>query len=198
MTAGCTTSAGFGCRPIFLIGYMGCGKTTLGRAVARVADVEFIDLDLYIENRFRRNVGDIFTEYGEAGFRRIERNMLREVGEFSNVLVACGGGTPCFFDNMEYMNSRGVTVFLQASMPRLCDRLYKGRRKRPLIAGMSDSEIAAFAESALKQRMPFYSQASLVFGSDELECREEIDRSVRRFINILGLPLRRIPAGDLI
>lgn len=178
--------------PVFLIGYMGCGKTTLGRAVAKVADVEFIDLDLYIENRFRRPVKDIFAERGEDGFRIIERNMLHEVAEFENVIVACGGGTPCFFDNMEYMNSRGLTVLLEASPDCLHRRLCKGKAKRPLIAGMSDDEIAAFTRRSLESRMAFYSQSRMVFPSDLLENRAEIDVSVGRFISLTGLPLRSV------
>ncbi|MDE7124937.1 MAG: shikimate kinase [Muribaculaceae bacterium] len=175
---------------MFLVGYMGCGKTTLGRAVARIADVDFIDLDHYIENRFRRSVRDIFAERGEDAFRIIERNMLREVGEFENVIVACGGGTPCFFNNMEYMNARGTTVFLNASMQRLHERLCKGRHKRPLIASFSDDRIAEYADAALRQRLPYYMQAAICFNSDELECRQEIDNSVEKFVTLLHLPLR--------
>lgn len=181
------------CAPVFLIGYMGCGKTTLGRAVARVAAVDFIDLDLYIENRFRRPVRDIFAERGEDGFRLIERNMLHEVAEFENVIVACGGGTPCFFDNMDYMNSRGTTVLLEASPERLQERLCRGRARRPLIAAMTDGEIAEFTRDALLRRMPFYSKAKYTFMSDELENRSEIAGSVERFIALTRLPLRQSP-----
>ena len=116
-------------QPIFLIGYMGCGKSTLGRNVSRLTGVEFIDLDSYIEGRYHSSVRDIFAEKGEEGFRDIERRMLHEVAEFENVIVACGGGTPCFFDNMDYMNSKGTTVFLNTSLPKLHTRLMRGRHK---------------------------------------------------------------------
>ena len=82
--------------PIFLIGYMGTGKSTLGRAVARLGDIRFIDLDHYIEGRFHRSVSQLFEERGEDGFRKVEQAMLHEVGEFEDVIIACGGGTPCF------------------------------------------------------------------------------------------------------
>ena len=89
--------------PIFLIGYMAAGKTTLGRYAAREMRRDFIDLDKYIEARYRKSIADIFASDGEMRFREIERNMLHEVAEFDDVLVATGGGTPCFFDNMAYI-----------------------------------------------------------------------------------------------
>lgn len=96
---------------IFLTGYMGAGKTTLGKAFARQMDIPFVDLDWYIEERFHKTVGELFTERGETGFRELERNMLHEVAEFENVVISTGGGAPCFFDNMDFMNRTGKTVF---------------------------------------------------------------------------------------
>ncbi len=82
-------------KPIFLIGYMGCGKSTLGRALANATGLEFIDLDHYIDQRFHATIAEIFAARGEDGFRRVEQAMLREVCEFSDVVIACGCGTPC-------------------------------------------------------------------------------------------------------
>ena len=108
-------------KPLFLVGYMAAGKTTLGRRAAQLLNVEFIDLDAYIESRYRKRVSDLFAERGEEGFRDIERRMLHEVAEFDNVLVATGGGTPCFFDNMEYMRhdlfGRFCTDVVQTLVP---------------------------------------------------------------------------------
>ena len=87
---------------IFLIGYMGSGKTTLGKAYARENELAFIDLDWYIEERMHQSISDLFAKQGEAGFRKLERKMLHEAGEFEDTVIACGGGTPCFFDNMVY------------------------------------------------------------------------------------------------
>lgn len=112
-------------RPIFLIGFMGCGKSTLGRALSKQTGIELIDLDHYIERRFHRSITDIFAIEGETRFRDLERRMLEETGEFENVVIACGGGTPCFGNNMEFMNSHGTTVYLEASEERLLDRLIK-------------------------------------------------------------------------
>ena len=91
---------------------MGAGKTTLGKAFAREMSLNFIDLDWFIEERFHKTVQQLFLERGEDGFRELERKMLHEVAEFEDVVVSTGGGTPCFFDNMEYMNDCGDTVFL--------------------------------------------------------------------------------------
>lgn len=98
---------------IILIGYMGAGKTTIGKALAQELGVPFYDLDWYIETRMRRTIKQIFDEKGEEGFRRIEHNMLHEVAEFENVVVSCGGGTPCFYDNIDYMNSQAQVVYLK-------------------------------------------------------------------------------------
>ena len=165
-------------QPIFLIGFMGSGKTTLARAMARKLDLEFIDLDLYIENRFRRSIRDIFAESGEDYFRRLEASMLREVGEFENVIVACGGGTPCFNDNMYYMNSRGTTVFLDASREVLHRRLMLGRHKRPLMAGKDSEGVFRGIDEGMAGRRPVYSLAKLPCCSDYLESRDQIDNSV--------------------
>ncbi|MCM1482808.1 MAG: shikimate kinase [Muribaculaceae bacterium] len=176
-------------RPIFLIGYMGSGKSTLGRALSMATGMQLIDLDTYIENRYRMNVSDIFRAYGEEVFRSRERTMLHEVADFEDVIVACGGGTPCFFDNMAHMNSHGTTVLLDASRACLFNRLKIGRRRRPLIAAMTDAELERHIASSLSARMPFYSMASASFPSDALEDATQIRESVRTFAQMFNLPL---------
>ncbi len=166
---------------IFLIGYMGAGKTTLGRALAAAIGVEFIDLDCYIEERFRKTVSQIFAEKGEEEFRNIERRMLHEVGEFENVIISTGGGTPCFFDNVEYMNAQGTTVFLDVPLERLFIRLSIARSKRPLIKDKNDDELRAFIGEQLQKRLPHYSKALHTFRADKLEDRTQIDMSVEAF-----------------
>lgn len=155
----------------------------MGRAVSRLSGITFIDLDQYIEGRYHSSVSDIFREKGEDGFRRLEQAMLHEVADFENVMVACGGGTPCFFDNMDYMNSRGTTIMLDAPLPVLHRRLSEGRAKRPLIAGKSDEELMGFITAALDARMPHYSKAMHRFQSDQLETRQQIHDTASRFIN---------------
>ena len=129
---------------IFLTGYMGAGKTTLGKAFARQMDIPFVDLDWYIEERFHKTVGELFTERGETGFRELERNMLHEVAEFENVVISTGGGAPCFFDNMDFMNRTGKTVFLDVHPDVLFRRLRVAKQQRPILQGKEDDELKAF------------------------------------------------------
>ena len=169
-------------RPIFLIGYMGSGKTTLGRALGRRLGLQFIDLDLYIESRYMRTISQLFAERGEDKFRSIEREMLHEVAEMEDIVVACGGGTPCYYDNIDYMNRCGTTVFLSASEDRLFARLSINRNKRPLIKDLDDQSLRIFIRENLALRMPHYSKASHSFCGDRLEDVMQISTSVEKFI----------------
>ena len=118
---------------VFLVGYMGAGKTTVGKELAKLAGLSFIDLDYYIEGRYHKAVSQIFAERGEEAFREIERNMLHEVAEFEDVLISTGGGAPCFFDNMEFMNASGTTVYLKVSVEELAKRLELCKHTRPVL-----------------------------------------------------------------
>lgn len=172
---------------IFLIGYMGAGKTTLGKAFAREMKVPFIDLDWYIEERFHKTIRELFTERGEDAFRELERNMLHEVGEFEDVIISTGGGTPCFFDNMEYMNEHGQTVFLDVDVDILFRRLRIAKQQRPILQGKNDDELRTFIVEALEKRAPFYSQARYRFDGGHLESRGQIAESVRQLRELLVL-----------
>lgn len=174
-------------KPIFLIGYMGSGKTTLGKELARAMNLSFIDLDIFIENRFHANVRDIFASRGEEGFRRIERNMLLEVAEFENVIVACGGGTPCFFDNIDVMNQKGLTIHLVVSEERLVLRLNLpgAKKKRPLIANKSIDEITQIVHNALCERNPFYQKAQINFDSTDIENAQTTKATALRLAKII-------------
>jgi len=168
-------------KPYFLIGYMGCGKSTLGRALAKHLHWDFVDLDKYIESRFMRTIPDLFKQMGEDGFRRIERNMLHEVAERNDVVVACGGGTPCHYDNMAYMNVCGTTVWLEASEQRLLSRLCIRKHRRPLLASLTDDEVLQQIRTLLPGRIQYYSQAKYTLPSDKLENVREIDDTVQLF-----------------
>lgn len=173
---------------ILLIGYMGAGKTTLGRALAAKLGLTFIDLDNYIEQRFCKSISQIFAEKGEEGFRDIERRMLHEVAEFEDVIISTGGGTPCFFDNIDFMNSQGTTVYLQVPVERLFIRLSIARKQRPLIKDKSDDELKAFIAEQLAKREPHYSKAQHTFEADKLEDKTQIDSSVKAFCQKFNLP----------
>lgn len=170
---------------IILIGYMGAGKTTVGKALAKDMGLMFYDLDWYIETRMHKTVAQIFEERGEEGFRVIEKNMLHEVAEFENVIISCGGGTPCFFDNMEYMNQQGDTVYLQASPEVLATHLKMGKGVRPLIAGKTEEELHQFIRESLDKREPFYSQAKHIVNVDLMDDFDKIHITVDKVKSLL-------------
>ena len=172
---------------IFLIGYMGAGKTTLGKAFAREMGLTFVDLDWYIEERFHKSIRQLFTERGEDGFRELEKRMLHEVAEFENVVVSTGGGTPCFFDNVEYMNTMGDTIFLDVNIQVLFRRLKVAKQQRPLLVQKTDEELMAFITENLQKRLPFYIKAKHVFNGEKLEDRHQIKESVERLKELLEL-----------
>lgn len=164
---------------IILIGYMGAGKTTIGKALAQDMGLEFFDLDWYIEDRFRMKIPAIFAEKGEDGFRDIERKMLREVAEFEDVVISCGGGTPCFFDNMDYMNDQAETVYLKATPATLKAHLLMGKSQRPLIQGKTPEELEAYIKESLQGREPFYNKAKHTIDIEVIHTKQEIQNYVR-------------------
>ena len=177
---------------IVLIGYMGAGKTTVGRMLAKDMGLMFYDLDWYITSRMRRTVAQIFEESGEEGFRRIERNMLHEVAEFENVVISCGGGTPCFFDNMDYLNLQSETVYLKATPEVLYAHLKMGKSVRPLLLNKTPEEVEAFVKQQLQQREPYYSKAKHVLDVNVLDSRDKVRVSVRKIRRML----KCCPPGD--
>lgn len=169
------------------MGFMGAGKTTLGKSLAKDLDVSFIDLDQYIERRYMKSVSQIFATRGEQGFREIESRMLREVGEFDDVIVSCGGSTPLIGDNMEYMLQHGQTVYLKCDNDTLLRRLKVARSQRPLIASKSDEELAAFIESETRRREPGYLRAEFICPGDRLESRDQISDTITYLKQLLDL-----------
>jgi shikimate kinase len=162
---------------IYLVGYMGCGKSTIGRNLADLMEMTFVDLDKYIEERYFKSVPTIFAEEGENGFREKERISLLEVSQFENVVVGTGGGTPCFFNNMEVMNDNGVTVYIAPDTEVLASRLIKSRTERPLITGKSWEELIYFINDALLKRAPFYEKSKIIIrGENNLDPELVIDR----------------------
>ncbi len=174
-------------KSIIIIGYMGAGKTTVGKALAKELGVMFYDLDWYIESRMRKTVKQIFDEIGEEGFRKIERNMLHEVAEFENVVVSCGGGTPCFFDNMDYMNQLGETIYLKASPETLHTHLKMGKGVRPLLLNKTPVEVEIFIREQLKLREPFYNKAKHIIDINVMDDFDKINgmvEQIRKMLNV--------------
>lgn len=174
---------------IFLIGYMASGKTTLGRALAVATGRRFVDLDEYIVTRQGKSVSEIFADGGEKEFRTVEREALAEViaAGVGPMIVACGGGTPCFGDNLELMTAAGTTVWLDAPVEVLLRRLRLESSGRPLVAGLDGKgELEGYVLENLRRRRPYYSRAALTFDSSRLETEQEIADSVTRFIELVS------------
>lgn len=174
-------------RRIILIGYMGSGKTTIGKALSKETGMMFYDLDWYIESRMRKTVAQIFAEKGEEGFRMIEHNMLHEVAEFEDVIISCGGGTPCFFDNMDYLNQQGQVVYLKASPEVLYKHLLMGKVERPLLKGKSPEELIVFIKEQLDKREPFYTKARYTLDVSLMDNYEKIKITITKLRELLNL-----------
>ena len=145
---------------IFLVGYMGSGKSTLGSALADALGISWIDLDDEFESRYKIMITDFFAKYGEATFRDLEHKLLTEISHGTDIVVSTGGGAPCYFDNMKLMNQTGVTVYLSATPELLISRIENSARKRPIFQQMKGENFAENLIRHLKSREPFYSQAT--------------------------------------
>ena len=172
---------------IILVGYMGSGKTTVGKALSKETGMMFYDLDWYIESRMRKSVSQIFAEKGEDGFRKIEYNILHEVAEFEDVIISCGGGTPCFFDNMDYLNQQGDVVYLKATPETLYKHLLMAKIERPLLKGKSADELIAYITEHLKERAPFYEKARYILDVNVLDEYDKIKTSVTALREMLEI-----------
>ena len=174
-------------RRIIFLGYMGAGKTTIGRQLALQLNLPFYDLDWYIESRMRQTIPQLFKNRGEEGFRRIEHNMLHEVAEFENVVISCGGGTPCFYDNIDYMNQQADTVYLKASPEVLYSHLKMGRTERPLLKDKKPEEMLQFINEQVRQRETYYLRAKHTMNVDLLDNYEKIKTSIDQVRTLLNV-----------
>ena len=166
---------------------MGSGKTTVGKALSKATGMMFYDLDWYIESRMRKSVSQIFAEKGEEGFRKIEYNMLHEVAEFEDVIISCGGGTPCFFDNMDYLNQQGDVVYLKTTPEVLYQHLLMGKIERPLLKDKTPDVLIAYITQHLQEREPFYSKARHTLDVNVLDGSDKIQDSVARLRDMLNM-----------
>jgi shikimate kinase len=151
---------------------MGCGKTTLGRRLSEHLNLQFVDMDHYIEERNLKTIPQIFEQEGESEFRNKERKALEELSEFTDIVIATGGGAPCFFDNIDLMNHSGKTIYLNIDPAILADRLLKSKTERPLIKGKSREELVAFIDETLKKRNEFYKQAKFQITEPDIDLGE--------------------------
>lgn len=147
---------------IYLIGYMGCGKTTLGKRLAKRLGFDFVDLDEKIETQTGKTIRELFEIDGEEAFRLMEKEVLQQTFQLNDVVISTGGGVPVFFDNMEQINTHGTSIYIKLSPKSLVNRLQNGKNQRPLIKDKTDEELLLFIEKALEQREPFYEKANLI------------------------------------
>ncbi len=148
---------------------MGAGKSTTSRRLAQRLGWEAVDTDDLFEAKYKISVCDFFQKYDEPLYRKLESEVLKETATLENVVVATGGGTACYFDNMEWMNAHGLTVFLRISEQAVVDRLAHAKRKRPLAVGKSEEELAEFVKNHYTERMPFYEQARITVKAEDLD-----------------------------
>lgn len=170
---------------VYLIGYMGCGKSTVGRKLSRFAHMQFVDTDSMVEQREGAAVADIINYQGEEYFRTVERAVLDDTAALERTIISTGGGLPVWEDNMERMKRLGVTVYLRRSPKNIISRLSPyGRYKRPKIRGMNDEQLLEFMTAHMAEREPIYSQADVVLDCDKMADNEVIDTILQKIINL--------------
>lgn len=152
---------------IILVGFMGCGKTTFGKKIAKQLGYQFIDADTAIEKKAGYSVQQLFTDFGEPHFRSLERAFILGLKDMENVVVATGGGMPCFSDNMELLTAVGTTFYLKRSVAELANRLINAKKIRPLIVGKNHEELMDFITELLPQREIFYNQSAHILERDQ-------------------------------
>ncbi len=145
----------------FIVGFMGSGKTTWGKKLARTTGYRFVDLDHLIVDAIRMDIPHFFKTQGESEFRRIEAETLRSISSKEPTIVATGGGTPCFHENMDWMNAHGKTMYFKLSPEQLWQRLNRPKHisSRPALNGLTGDELLAFITQKLEDREPYYAQA---------------------------------------
>ncbi|QHS54415.1 shikimate kinase [Mucilaginibacter sp. 14171R-50] len=164
---------------IFLVGFMGCGKTSWGRKLAAGLGYDFIDLDHTLEAKVGSTVAEYFASHGETAFRNLESEILKTTAYPQNTIVSTGGGLPCFFDNMAWMNSHGQTLYIQLSPKALANRLENAKTPRPVLQGKKGDELVTFIEHKLAEREGFYLKATHIV--------DGMDMSVEKLIGIINV-----------
>ena len=154
---------------IYLIGYMGAGKSGTAKRLATRLGWQSCDTDAMFEEKYRITINDFFAKYDQDLFRKLESEILRSTAQMDKVIVATGGGTPCFFDNMQWMNDNGLTVFLSMNAKSAAVRLSQTKKKRPLTQGLSGEELLHFVEQQYEQRLPFYTRAQMTFKAENCD-----------------------------
>lgn len=160
---------------IYLLGFMGSGKSTFGKKLSGKLGYTLMDIDQVMEVIEKKTVAEIFSEKGEEYFRRLEADILHSSVLHKNAVISCGGGTPCYFDNMDWMNDRGLTVYLKMQPEILYGRLKERKTKRPLIANLSDPELKDYIFQKLSEREIYYLKAKMILDVSAMEIKDRIE-----------------------
>jgi len=153
---------------IFLIGFMGCGKTYTGKELASNLEYEFLDMDDEVINIAGKSIPDIFSEDGESVFREYERKVMLNMLKKDNAVIATGGGAPCYADSMELINKTGISVYLQLSSESLAKRLEHKKQTRPLVASKNAKDLRKFIAETLEKREPYYMKAHYIVSENNI------------------------------
>ncbi len=149
-------------RLVYIIGFMGSGKSTTGRKIASALKWPFLDLDTKIEEKAEKTIAQIFSQHGESYFRKIEAEVLRNHGTFADAIISTGGGTPCFEDNMDYMLKTGLTVYLKMTPVQLASRLSNSSGERPLLQNITDDKLIDYIDEKLAFREKWYNKSKII------------------------------------
>lgn len=162
---------------IFLLGFMGSGKTHWGQLLSKKLSIPFYDLDEQITSREGKSINEIFETQGEEYFRLLEKDTLYIITEsHDSLIMACGGGTPCYFNNIEYMNQSGTTVWLDTPIQVLFERLLNQRKHRPLLKDLSDAQLKAYIIKKFSDRRIYYEQASVIVEEQPVQLDQLIEK----------------------
>nr|NQU89469.1 AAA family ATPase [Bacteroidota bacterium] len=153
---------------IYLVGYMGAGKSTIGKSLARIINFSNIDLDVVFETTYKISIMDFFKKYDESAFRSIEHQLLKNTFDLENHIISTGGGTPCFYNNMELINRNGISVYVKMHPKSLYTRLSNSRRERPITAELDDEKLMERINSDLIVREQFYNTAQFQIKGEDI------------------------------
>ncbi len=142
---------------------MGVGKSTVGKKLSRSLDMDFIDTDIYFEEKYKIKISSFFDKYDEILFRKLENSILYETLEMDNIVVSTGGGLPCYSDAMDVINDHGISVYLRMNKAAIYQRLHNSKQKRPLVMTRSDDELKRYIYQELDMREPYYQKAQIEF-----------------------------------
>ncbi|MCF0207099.1 MAG: shikimate kinase [Bacteroidales bacterium] len=161
---------------IILVGFMGAGKTSIGKRLAKTMGLSFYDLDSEIESKYKTTINSIFEKFGEYCFRQLETETLKSFGDKDDFVLSCGGGTPCFNNNMDYIKNLGISVYIKLPAKALVNRIANSHKKRPLTSSKSESELEEYIEKALGERENYYSQAAITVSGVDFDKSEAVSK----------------------